>query len=516
MEGQMHFVAPGLPWTAGAGRASVGPMTTSARPNVILIMCDQWRPDCLGVLGHPLVKTPNLDALAARGVLFENAYCASPVCSPARASWLTGLYPHAHGQYVNYGDKAAFLCKLRPECVTLGDSFKAAGYRCGIAGPWHLGDDHVPQHGFEDWWQTYNYQGAGRPNRLSDYFAAEGVANLYSPALRKAAKQSTTISKMAHTVFEDPRQQRTTWTVDRGCEFVAESGGRERPFFLFLSVKDPHPPIVVPPELLALYPPERMPQPRAWGDPLEGKPDYQRNAIERLGSGASEADFRRMMAHYFAAMTHIDRELGRLFAALDSAGIGDDTIIAFISDHGEMLGEHGFVGKRKFYEPSVRVPCIVSWPRRIPAGGRVRTPIAGVDLAPTLLDLAGVERPAPIDGRSVAAEIRGGREPDARPVFAELATEEVHRGLTEDLAGAGGHIMVRDGPWKYVWNQFDSDELYDLAHDPGEDVNVAGDARYRETVVGPLRDTIRTMLRKTGPGVYAWCVAGDQRPGTRD
>ncbi|MBL9216832.1 MAG: sulfatase-like hydrolase/transferase [Opitutaceae bacterium] len=476
-----------------------------ARPHVILIMCDQWRPDCLGVLGHPLVRTPHLDALAARGVLFENAYCASPVCSPARASWLTGLYPHAHGQYVNYGEKAGFPCELRPECVTLGDSFKSAGYRCGIVGPWHLGHDHVPQHGFEESWLTCNYQGPGRPDRLKEYFAAAGVPNLYDKSVRRGMKLPSTAEKMVYTVLSDPRQQRTTWTVDRGCEFVAAAAADPRPFFLFLSVKDPHPPVVAPPELLALYPRERMPRPEPWANPDGTLPAYHERARERLPADVSSENFQDLVAHYFAVLTHIDREVGRLVAALERAGLRDDTVIAFISDHGEMLGAKGFVGKRRFYEPAVRVPCIVSWPRGVPGGRRVRTPLGGVDLAPTLLGLAGVPAPERIDGRNLAPALRAGREPLAAAVFAELATQEVHFGQTPDRAGLGGHVMVRHEDWKYIWSRFDRDELYHLPDDPDERRNLAADPgqsrRLRE-----LRELIRAMLRHTGPGVYQWCV----------
>ena len=125
-------------------------------PNILLIMVDQMRYDCAGFMGHPIVRTPNLDLLAASGVVFENAYCASPVCSPARASWLTELYPHAHGQLRNYTRRLAGLAgaRMRPDCVTLGDICKTAGYRCGHVGCWHLGDDERPQHGFTDYWVT--------------------------------------------------------------------------------------------------------------------------------------------------------------------------------------------------------------------------------------------------------------------------------------------------------------------------------------------------------------------------
>ena len=161
-----------------------------------------------------------------------------------------------------------------------------------------------------------------------------------------------------------------------------------------------------------------------------------------------------------------------------------------------------------FYEASVRVPCILSWPDGLPSGVRIRNPISGVDLAPTLLSLAGVALPSPIDGHDLSPELLQGREPAPRPVFAELATHEVHKKMTDDPAGLGGHMMVRDGDWKYVWNQFDMDEFYNLREDPLEMVNRAGDTAVRQ-VEEESRDRIRTMLPATGPGVYAWCLSAE-------
>ena len=154
--------------------------TIPSRPNIVLIMCDQMRWDAAGFAGSPIVQTPHLDRLAANGVCFENAYCASPVCSPARASWLTGCYPHAHLQLRNYGPKrrGEFGGYLPHDQITIGDLLKRAGYRCGIVGPWHLGDDHRPQHGFTDFWCTYRYLG-DHPDPLFDYFETEGVENRY-------------------------------------------------------------------------------------------------------------------------------------------------------------------------------------------------------------------------------------------------------------------------------------------------------------------------------------------------
>lgn len=475
------------------------------KPNVILIMCDQLRYDCLGCAGHPQVRTPHLDRLAENGIFFENAYCASPVSSPARASWLTGLYPHAHGQLINYRIRPDLIgregASMRPECITLGDAFREGGYRCGIVGPWHLGNDQHPQHGFEEFWNTYGYQGSGNRDRLIDYFKKEGVKNLYQ---KNIPEITSDINLMSYGVCQDPRQQRTTWTIDRGIEFFEQARGDDQPQFLFLSIKDPHPIIIAPPEIVSTYPPEEIELPDTWGDPLEGKPANQQREHGRLPQDIDPDKFRRMVAHYFALITHIDDQVGRLTRYLAETEKLDNTLIAFISDHGEMLGQHGFTSKRVLYEGSVKVPCILSWPAALKTPCRVQTPLAGVDLMPTLLDLAEIPLESQVDGRSLAADLLQATEPEVQPIFSEISTWQALQCSSDNEEELAAQIMVRDGPWKYIWNRFDTDELYNLDPDPQEMQNLAPDPDQKNRI-NAIRDLIRQMIQKTGPGTYHWC-----------
>lgn len=468
-------------------------------------MCDQLRYDCLGCAGHPQVRTPHLDRLAENGIFFENAYCASPVSSPARASWLTGLYPHAHGQLINYRIRPDLIgrkgASMRPECITLGDAFRKGGYRCGIVGPWHLGNDQHPQHGFEEFWNTYGYQGSGNRDRLIDYFKKEGVKNLYQ---KNIPEITSDINLMSYGVCHDPRQQRTTWTIDRGIEFFEQARGDDQPQFLFLSIKDPHPIIIAPPEIVSTYPPEEIELPDTWGDPLEGKPANQQREKGRLPQDIDPDKFRRMVAHYFALITHIDDQVGRLTRYLAETEKLDNTLIAFISDHGEMLGQHGFTSKRVLYEGSVKVPCILSWPAALKTPRRVQTPLAGVDLMPTLLDLAGIPLEGQVDGRSLAADLLQATEPKVQPIFSEISTWQALQCSSDNEEELAAQIMVRDGPWKYIWNRFDSDELYNLDRDPQEMQNLTPDPDQKNRITA-LCDLIHQMIQKTGPGPYDWC-----------
>jgi arylsulfatase A-like enzyme len=469
-------------------------------------MCDQLRWDAVGYAGGGVVHTPNIDRLAARGAWFENACCASPLCSPARASWLTGTYPHTHGLYNNYAPSREGFdgCTLSDRAVTIGTMLQEHGYACGNVGVWHLSDDAVPAHGFTDHWCSFSYIYENLPGPFFGYLDDLGVANPYAldaPGTFRYGKE------MPLAVLTDPRGQRTTWTVDQALAVL--DGDRDDPLFLLVGIKDPHPPIIPPPELLALYLPEKLPLPTNFHDPLTGKPRSQTQRRCRIPPGSiAVKDFRTVIRYYYALVTHIDRQVGRLVEALERSGRFENTIFVVSSDHGEMLGNHGFVEKALMYEESVRVPCLITWPDAIPAGQRVAAPLGGVDLAPTLLELAGAPVPGTVEGRSLAPAITGGTAPQPAPVFAEVASAEaIYGGSLDrlDPAQYAAHVMVRDGGWKYVWNRFEVDELYDLAADPAEMDNRAASPACAGRVA-EMRRLIVAMLERTGPGLFDWCA----------
>ena len=478
-------------------------------PNVVLIMCDQMRFDCAGFAGHPAAKTPALDRMAQQGVRFENAYCGSPVCSPARASWLTGLYPHAHLQLKNYSssNRGQYGCMLSPQTATLGDVFHDAGYACGIVGPWHLGDDYKPQHGFNAMWKTHRYQ--GRPNtdayinylrehNLEETFAQDGRPHLKWKYCMDEANPKVPVDVTALPT----EHQRTSWTVDCGIDFVRSQSS---PFFLFLSIKDPHPPLLPPAELMGDFPAPSMPVYASWEDRLEGKPPFLQDPPWYAARRFGYAGVQQIVASYLALIAHIDNQLARLFDALTDAGISQNTLVVFISDHGEMLGEHGYFGKCVMYEGSVRVPWLLKWPGRLPEGVVLSEPVAGVDLMPTLLDLAGVALSATVHGRSLASDIRTGREPRPKPVLAEIASFPGIYDKDSDDQELAYTVMVRDGQWKYIRHRNALDELYDLNRDPEEMKNLAPDP-HQATRIKKMWSTVTTTLTEQGAGPYGWCL----------
>ena len=474
----------------------------SMPPNIVWVNCDQLRWDAVGYSGNPVIRTPNIDKLAERGVWFENAYCASPVCSPARASMVTGLYPHAHHQFINYGHDRTEIwgCSMPEDIVTIGDVLHAGGYACGNAGVWHLGPDDSPQHGLSDFWAASSYMSGSFPDPFFRYLEDQGLSNPYG---RNAEGVFRYGKEFPLGVLTHPGQQRTTWTVNRSLEFLAQD--HKKPFCLLVGIKDPHPPCIPPQELLALYPPHKLPFPKNFHDQLEGKPAFQAQTRCRVPPGSINVeDYRTVIRYYYALVTHVDHEIGRLVECLEQKGIFDQTIFVVNSDHGEMLGNHGFVEKCLMYEESVRVPCLISWPDGLPADFSVSAPLAGVDMVPTLLDLVEAPIPKTMDGRSIAGDLCARKQPEVKPIFAEIASDAAiykKQFVPEQFAA---HVLVRDGGWKYVWNRYDDNELYQLDTDPSEMANLAGEFSYSDRI-SHMRQLILDMLRNSGPGIYDWC-----------
>ena len=473
------------------------------RPNIVLIMCDQMRYDCAGFAGHPVARTPTLDRLASEGVQFENTYCGSPVCSPARASWLTGLYPHGHLQLRNYAPqlRGRWGCHLPSDTVTIGDELANAGYLCGIVGPWHLGDDEQPQHGFDAMWETYRYHREGaKTDPYHRYLAEHGASHELNAQLGFVKGIHSGVPSIGATLLPT-EHQRTSWTVSRGIELLRQ---QPSPFFLFLSVKDPHPPMYPPAEFLPPYPFQDMPVSPTWDEAHTDKPGFLARDYRTCAQRFGYENLQRITAHYLALISHIDNQLDRLFSVLDELGQSDNTIVAFISDHGEMLGDHGMFTKGVMYEASVRVPCLIRWPRALPAGGKVSTPLAGVDLMPTLLELAGVPLSTPVHGRSVAEAVLSGGEPEERPVLSEIPTlDALHKG-GQDRDALAATVMIRWQGWKYIRHRYDIDELYDLDADPNETTNLIDHPDWGVGIAEMQSQLAGALGSDAGP--YAWCL----------
>jgi choline-sulfatase len=413
-----------------------------------------------GAFGHPFVRTPNIDRLAAAGVTFDRAYCNSPVCAPSRASFLTGRLPTRLGVFNNNLPFAS-------DVPTWAHYLSAAGYQTVLSGKQHFaGPDQ--RHGFELRLGEEPQSTRIKPHSYTDtrpgqrYFAARPASNEY--------------------VEHDKAR------VDEAVHFLARGRDTSRPFALCVSLYAPHFPFEVEREYWDLYWPRHAdlppPLPDGFLDRLHAANHSLREFYEI--PSLTEDQVRRARAAYYGQCTFMDAQLGRLLDALDHLGLERDTLVVYTSDHGEMLGDHGLWLKQNFFESSVRVPLLVSWPGVLPDRERRGCVVSLVDLAAALVEWGGGRRAAGMDGVSLA-----GLAADAGAPWVDLAVSEIvdinQRVIMSHYpeAGAPKRMLVTER-FKLIAHGVFAPELYDLALDPEEWRDVSADPRYAP-VLGALR-----------------------------
>jgi choline-sulfatase len=442
---------------------------TARPPNILLIMVDQLAAGWLPAYGHPVVQAPSLTALARDGVVFESAYCPSPLCLPSRAGLLTGKLPSRIGAY----DNAAELPASSP---TVAHHLRSHGYATSLAGKMHfVGPDQL--HGFEERLTTDVYPADliwtpdwRRPvaERLPWYHTMESVLR---PGVCEASMQ---LDYDAEVTFQARRR-----IFDLARERSPD------PFFLVVSFSHPHDPWEIPGRYWERYDPHAIAAPTVPAIPISEADPYSRRLREMLGvdeAGLSAEQVRTARHAYFAAISYVDERIGEVLGALRDAGLDGETIVVFTADHGEMLGERGLWYKMSFFEPSAHVPLVVWAPGRAPAG-RVVEPVSLLDLAPTLLELVAHPRAeelaAELDGASLAPLLDGRAAARPAAVVAEYLAEGVNSPA----------LMIRRGPHKFVSCGADPDQLYDLDADTHELVNLA-DRSAEEDLRAAFRDEV--------------------------
>lgn len=445
------------PILAAAALAVVActPSASPPSPNVVLIIIDDlgWRD--LGVTGSPFYDTPAVDRLAAEGTRFTRFYAASPVCSPTRASIMSGKHPARLGitNWIGGGDTARLIepdnvTQLPLDEVTLGEAFRNAGYATGYFGKWHLGGPgFMPRDQGFDVMRAVNH--AGQPGA---YFAPY-------------RNDDWAITNVPDLDGDPPGSYLTDRLTDEALRFLAQP--RDRPFLLVLAHYAVHTPLQSKPDLEARYAARRDALP----------PDTAPFRMEHGGAFTKE---RQDNPVYAGMIASVDESVARLLAALDTLALADRTIVVFVSDNGGLstLPRAGprvptsnrplRAGKGWVYEGGVRIPFVVRWPGVVPAGVVTDVPGMTTDLYPTLLDLAGLPaRPAQtLDGVSLASTLRGTGEPPSRPLFWHFPH---YHGSGHRPAGA-----VQRGRFKLIeWFETGAVELYDLTADPAESVNLA-------------------------------------------
>lgn len=427
------------------------------QPNIVLLLTDDQRADCLSCVGHPHLKTPNLDRLAREGTLFPNAFVTTSICCVSRASIMTGKLCRHHG----VGD---FNTPLAPAhlAATFPAVCKKAGYRTGCFGKWGIGGPP--------------------PKDVFDVWNATGGQGVY---------------------FEnvDGKQVHNSELLARRAEKFLREQPRDQPFCLVVLYKSPHDPYQPDPADAELFKDVTFARPKTFTPAhFEALPEFLRTSEARIRFDRhcpTPEKYQEFVRQYLRCVAGMDRSVGRILKVLDDLKLADDTIVVFSSDNGFCLGEHGLIEKWFLYEESIRVPLIVRYPR-LPEASRGKRPDSmalNIDIAPTVLDLAGIAPPKGMDGRSLKPLMLGEKAAWREHFFYEHHYH--HGGKIPRTEG------VRTKDWKYV-TYFDvkpaHEGLYDLKNDPGEERNLANEAGSRDKLE-ELRRLHQQEVRRLPPPV---------------
>jgi choline-sulfatase len=439
-----------------------------SKPNFLIIVSDQLSAPFLPAYGHPVVKTPNIDRLAAAGVVFENAYTNSPLCAPARATFMSGLLPSRTGAY----DNAA---EFRSSIPTFAHYLRLQGYRTCLSGKMHfVGPDQL--HGFEERLTTDIYPADfgwtpnwSRPNERIDWWY-HNMTSVKQAGIAEITNQLEYDDEVAFLA------QRRLFDFARYRD--------QLPFCLTVSFTHPHDPYAARAKYWNQYRDEDIDMPKVAAIPPDQMDPHSRRLHDMSAMDdydVNEQDIRSSRHGYYANITYVDDLVGGLMETLRTGGLADDTVVILTSDHGDFLGERGIWYKMSYREASARVPLIVHAPGRF-APRRVAAPASIADILPTVVDIAEPGAAArlarPVDGASLLPALEGRIEPE-RVTIGEYVAEGVHAPM----------YMVRQGDWKLITCATDPDQLFNLAEDPLENHNLAGDPGQQQRIA-ELKDRI--------------------------
>jgi arylsulfatase len=450
------------------------------KPNILWICTDQQRFDTLGCYGNSFVNTPNIDQLAEKGVLFDHSYSQSPVCTPSRASFLTGRYPRTtrcrqNGQ------------TIPPDEVLVTKLLSDAGYTCGLSGKLHLSACHPSvttdrEFRIDDGYAEFNW---------SHHPKQEWPTNEYNHWLtEKGLSFETRPFEGSKYVEIGPAEEHhhTTWCAEKAINFIKANASFESPWLFSVNMFDPHHPFDPPEDYLNRYLEifDELPLPNFTPGELDNKPIFQQ--IDHDGaygiannlpfSKMNNHDHRALTAAYWAMVDLIDKQVGRMIDALKATGQLENTIIIFMADHGELLGDHGIYLKGPhFYDPCVRVPLVISYPSKVKTNKRIETMVELVDLAPTLLEAAGLPIYKGMQGKSLWELITKSDDHDSHRE--DVYCEYYDANFPQKGEGAQA-TMLRTKQYKFVvYHGKELGELYDLEKDPSETNNLWNHSNYQ-------------------------------------
>ena len=448
------------------------------RPNILLVLTDDHRWDVMGCAGHPFVETPNMDRLAKEGVYFENAFVTTSLCSPSRASILTGQYAHRHGVVDNYHP-------VREDLVFFPELLQTAGYDTAFIGKWHMGgDSDEPQRGF-DYWLSFKGQGV--------YFSDPADARVKGRYVPQVSRDGFNINgkKVPQTgyITDELTDYAVQWLRGRESGQAAEGKRDEEddPFFLYVSHKAVHADFLPANRHAFRYEDKPFDRPLTWAEDesqFSGLPVWVRNQRNsRHGvefAYYSELDLATYYRRYCESLLAVDESLGRLMEQLQESGELDSTLILYLGDNGFLFGEHGLIDKRCAYEESMRIPMLARWPEGLEKPARVDGMVANIDVGPTLLDAAGVAPVETMDGQSFLPLMRGDA---ASGTWRDQLLYEYYWERNYPQTPTTHALRAADG-FKYIryYGVWDTDELYDLNTDPHERQNLIADPQHAQRV----------------------------------
>lgn len=467
----------------------------SEKPNVLVIMTDQQKATSSHLYGNSFCETPALAQLASDGVLFKHAFTPHPLCVPARVSLWTGQYPHAHGSRRNE--------TLMPAGATHAfQVWKQAGYHCGLIGKNHCFSQEEDLALFDTWCEISH---GGLPRNAVNkgmewYRPRDGINAAHAMRLNMIPQNA----QFGYATTDYPLEDYSTGLIaGQTVRFLEQHG--DEPFALWVSFPDPHEPWVAPASYAAMFPPEKIKLP-PWRDHEfdETAPERNRVLYEMMGVAQDKIeDIYGLLGVYYGMVRFIDDAVGQILTALEALKLRENTIVVFLSDHGDFMGEHRMQCKGGvFYDCLTRVPLIVSCPGMIPAGQRDDSMVNLVDVVPTLLQLQGLTVPSSMQGQALPtitsatprdaafSEYGAGGPPFHMSDLQQLPRPHGRDTLIQSLQwreAEGRRKMVRTRRWKYVHDAMgDHDELYDLANDPAELLNVI-DILFNDAVVSEMR-----------------------------
>ena len=480
------------------------------KPNILFITSDQQHYDTIG-LTNKRIRTPALDKLCNEGTRFDRAYCPNPVCTPSRASMITGMYPSQHGAWT-------IGVKLPEDVPTIGQHLSKNGYATALIGKAHF-QPLATQPGSEslesypllrdiDFWREFHGPFYGfdhielarnhaDESHVGQHYAAwledKGLLNWREYFQPLAGDSAPLAPKVNHEVGYWVREERawklpaelhyTTWTAERSMAFMEEKANEDEPFFLWASFHDPHPPYTVPEPWASMYDPEDM-QPGAlvpgehdknpphFAKTQEKNPDFGDWHTPHAAHGCSshlypQEELKKDMATYYGMISFMDEQIGRMLDKLDALGIAEDTLIVFTTDHGHFLGQHGLIAKGPFhYEDMLKLPFIVRWPGHVPAGERSNALQSLIDLAPTFLSATGQTVPGEMQGVNQLAVWQG----QADSAREHIICENRHNTRMPHV-----RTFVNERYKLTVYREGDMGELFDLQEDPQELNNLWND-----------------------------------------